>query len=328
MNRWSLVAGLASGWLGERWLMRRIDRAGSPSVAVTIPATAVDRVMETPDGGEVHWIEAGVGRPVVLLHGVTLEAQAWHHQFRLADRCRVMALDLRGHGRSRAGANGAAIGDNAADLVQLLIDEDLHDVVLVGHSMGGMVIGRFLATADAAVVNRVSGVVFVDSAVRAPVPPARFQESIDRVLQAGPLAGILGTVPDNDFGRLAVMSTFGRRPSLGDLRIVAESFDRLPREVYWSAWPSIFAHDVRSALAARDDLDRLEVVIVVGDRDRLTPIRCADELVAAFPGAERIVVPDVGHQMMLEDPDGLNAVLERLVEPTVDTRRRSVEGRS
>ncbi len=325
MNPWSLMAGLASGWLGERWLMRRIGRAGSTSVAVAIPATAVDRVMTTPDGGEVRWIEAGTGRPLVLLHGITLEAEAWHHQFALADRCRVMAVDLRGHGRSRAGSNGATIGDNAADLAQLLVDEDLHDVVLAGHSMGGMVVGRFLATADPSVVARVSGVAFVDSAVRAPVPPARFQGSIDRVLQAGPIAGFTGTVPDNDFGRLAVMATFGRRPSLGDLQLVADSYDRLPRAVYWSAWPSIFAHDVRAELAARDDLDRLRVAIVVGALDRLTPVRCANDLATAFPAAEVIVVPHVGHQMMLEDPEGLNEVLGRLLDPVVEVRRSSVD---
>jgi pimeloyl-ACP methyl ester carboxylesterase len=262
----------------------------------------------------MHWLELGVGRPVIFLHGVTLDAEVWHHQFRLGDRFRLLSIDLRGHGRSVAGTDGATIDANARDLAQLLTDNDLREVVLVGHSMGGMVIGRFLADATPDVIDRVSGVVFVDSAVRSPVSPPPGQAMIDRVLRWGPLAALSATVPDNDAGRLAVMATFGRRPRIDDMQIVARSYDRLPPDAYWQAWPSVARYDARHELAARDDLAALEVLVVVGGRDRLTPIRCARELVDVFPQAELVVVPDAGHQVMLERPDRLNAELVDFID--------------
>ncbi len=310
------VAGAAAGWAVERWLVRRIDAAASEAIPMVLPDDATDRWMDTPDGGVVHWIEAGTGRPLVLLHGITLEAEAWARQFVLAESCRVMALDLRGHGRSTAGSDGATIATNAADLSYMLETEDLRNVVLAGHSMGGMVVAHFLATASPETLARVDAVAFVDSALRAPVKVMPGAKRLDRFLQRPVFASILGTVPDTDAGRLAVMATFGRRPSTLDLQTVAQSFDRLDPATYWQSMPSILEHDLRRPLAARTDLDRLDVVVIVGQRDRLTPVRCARELVAAFPGSELVILTDVGHQSMMEAPAAVNELLLSLVAPS------------
>ncbi len=303
-------AALALGWFLERTLVR-------PAVDIAVPdslaADVVDRELTTVDGGVLHWIERGSGRPVVLLHGITLDAGVWWRQWVISDRCRLMALDLRGHGASRPGTGGATIAANADDLAELLVTEDLHGAVLVGHSMGGMVVAHFLATAPADVVARVGGVVFVGSAVRAPVRPVRGQDRIDAALSHPRLRRILGRVPDSDAGRLAVAATFGSGPRLDDLRLVAASYDRLEPAVYWQAMPSILRHDVRARLAERDALGPIRVVIMVGTRDRLTPLRSARELAASFDGAELRVIEGAGHVLMLERPDEVNAVLVEMI---------------
>lgn len=309
-----VLIGAAIGWAAERAVMRSVATAGSPSLEATLPTGTKDVTMVTHDGGELHWIEAGTGTPMILLHGVTLEAQAWVRQFELADRCRVMAIDLRGHGRSVAGVDGATVAANAADLAQLLEDHDLGGAVLAGHSMGGMVVAHFLATAPAETRERVRGVAFVDSAVRSPVVALPGRSLLDRLLGGPLLGGLLGTVPDNDAGRLAVMATFGRRPRLGDLQIVADAFDRLSPDTYWQAVLSILDHDLRQALAMRTREPSPAMLVVVGDRDRLTPLRSARELVAAFPGSELRIVPGSGHQVMLEAPEAMNDVLAELLD--------------
>ncbi len=313
MTGGSMLVGAALGWAAERFLMRRVGAAASPSVAATLPADAVDHTLITDDGGTLHWIEAGAGRPLVLLHGITLEAEAWGHQFVLSDRLRVMAIDLLGHGSSIAGADGATIATNADALATLLEAEDLREVVLAGHSMGGMVVAHLLATASADVVSRVSAVAFVDSAVRSPVKNLPRHPRVDEFLQRPAVAAVVGTVPDSDAGRLAVMATFGRRPSTLDLQTVAESFDRLDPTTYWQSMPSILEHDVRTRLAERSDLGSITVSVIVGSRDRLTPLRCANELVASFPGAALHVLADVGHQAMMEAPAAVNDLLLALV---------------
>lgn len=322
----AVAGGAAAGWAAERLVMRRrIDDVSAVPFEIRFPDDLRDRTMPTDDGGVMHWLEAGSpeagspeassesATPLVLLHGITLEAEAWINQFELADVARVMAVDLRGHGRSTTGTEGATIVTNAADLGVFLTSENLRGAVLVGHSMGGMVVAHLLATAAPEVIDRVRAVVFVDSAVRSPIRRLPGQARLEAVAQRSALVAALGTVPDSDAGRLAVLATFGRKPSPADVQTVASSFDRLDPDVYWQSMPSIIDHDVRQLLEQRTDLGDLEVMVIVGERDRLTPIHCAQELVAAFPGARLEVVPGVGHQVMMEAPEFLNSRLRSVL---------------
>jgi pimeloyl-ACP methyl ester carboxylesterase len=115
-----------------------------PDALFDLPAGVIEHEIPTPDGGTVHAVEKGEGRPLVLLHGITLRADVWAPQFhQLADHHRVIAVDLRGHGTSRAGEAGYGIGRLGDDLATLLTALDLHHAVLVGHSMGGMTVMQF-----------------------------------------------------------------------------------------------------------------------------------------------------------------------------------------
>ena len=79
-------------------------RAPLPDDLFDLPDDVVHHRIPTPDGGSIHAVERGSGRPLVLLHGITLRHDVWAPQLReLADRYRVIAVDLRGHGESTAG---------------------------------------------------------------------------------------------------------------------------------------------------------------------------------------------------------------------------------
>jgi pimeloyl-ACP methyl ester carboxylesterase len=100
---------------------------------------------------------------MLFLHGIGLRAGAWRYQFALADRQRVLALDQRGHGRSRAGSAGYGLDPLADDLADVLRSLDLRDVVLVGHSMGGMTIMRFARRHADLLSERVAGLALVST---------------------------------------------------------------------------------------------------------------------------------------------------------------------
>ena len=71
--------------------------------------------------GRLFAVEAGSGRPVICLHGITANAYVWLPVMeRLAADYRVVAIDQRGHGRSDRLASGYAAGDFAADIVALI----------------------------------------------------------------------------------------------------------------------------------------------------------------------------------------------------------------
>ena len=89
----------------------------------------------------------GDGRPVVLIHGWPLSADAWKPQVQSLQAAgyRVISYDRRGFGRSEKPADGYDYDTLAADLAGICDDLDLHDATLVGFSMGGGEVARFVA---------------------------------------------------------------------------------------------------------------------------------------------------------------------------------------
>ncbi|MCH1882664.1 alpha/beta hydrolase [Agrococcus sp. ARC_14] len=90
----------------------------------------------------------GEGRPVVLLHGWPLSAEAWKPQTEALVQAghRVVAYDRRGFGRSDKPDDGYDYDTLAADLDRVLAEVDLRDVTLVGFSMGGGEVVRYVST--------------------------------------------------------------------------------------------------------------------------------------------------------------------------------------
>lgn len=90
--------------------------------------------------GKIAWREAGRGAPVLLIHGVGLNADAWEPQIAgLSPRRRVIAMDMPGHGQSDLLPEGAGLADFVGAAAQLVDDLGLGATAVVGHSMGALV---------------------------------------------------------------------------------------------------------------------------------------------------------------------------------------------
>ena len=101
-----------------------------------MPAVTVGR--ENSADIEIHYEDHGAGQPVVLIHGYPLSGRAWDKQVPalLEAGYRVITYDRRGFGQSSQPVTGYDYDTFTADLAALLDRLDLHDAVLVGHSMG------------------------------------------------------------------------------------------------------------------------------------------------------------------------------------------------
>ena len=102
--------------------------------------------LKTPDDTELFYNDWGQGRPVILVHGWPLDADMWSDQavFLADNGCRVIAYDRRGFGRSSQPWTGYDYDTLAADLSAVIDHLELESVTLVGFSMGGGEVARYL----------------------------------------------------------------------------------------------------------------------------------------------------------------------------------------
>jgi pimeloyl-ACP methyl ester carboxylesterase len=122
----------------------------------------------TRDDVRLHYIEAGSGTPLVFIPGWSQTAAMFRFQLEgLRERFRVIAIDMRGHGKSDKPAHGYRIARLAADLHDALDALELSGVILAGHSMGCSVIWSYLEQFGE---SRISKLILID---QAPVITAR-----------------------------------------------------------------------------------------------------------------------------------------------------------
>lgn len=269
--------------------------------------------LTTDDGGTIHVVEAGSGPAVVLLHGVTLQWWVWRPMFHLLrDDHRVLAWDMRGHGDSRSGSRGVTLGAVADDLSTVLARLDVHDAVVVGHSMGGMALARFCTDHHRMLEHRCRALIFLATSA-APVALSTISgggagliELINRAASAGMAAQQWRySWPDNTASALLVRAAFGRQASGAAVEQVRRMLAEVDPRTTTEASRAIAHHDVRSDLGHVD----LPTLVIVGSADLLTPPAHSREILAAVPGAELHVLDGVGHQVMQEAPTRLAALV-------------------
>lgn len=247
-------------------------------------------------------IEAGSGRPVVLLHAFPLNASMWAPQRQhLAGGWRVLCPDQRGFGGSPLPSDNddPSVDTLADDLAAMLDSRGLVEPVVVGGlSMGGYVAMAFWRRHR----DRVAALVLADTKASADSPDAAAnRERIARdVVAAGTSAGLV----DELMPKLLGDATRETRPEVqGRVRAMIESAP--PYAVAWA----------QRAMATRPDstadLHTVDVpaLVIVGAEDALAPPSDAQAIADAIPRAQLVSIPRAGHLSAVEQPEAFNEAL-------------------
>jgi pimeloyl-ACP methyl ester carboxylesterase len=268
--------------------------------------------------GPTHYLDLGGpadGPMMVAVHGLGGAAWNWLAVApRLTRRCRLLAIDLAGHGRSPAAGRATTVIAN-----RRLLDRFLHEVVgeptvLIGNSMGGLI--TLLEAAKSP--DLVHGAVLIDPALPRPL--------LSRVDPVVALSFAVMAVPG--VGGVAFSRRRGRqtpeRLIEETLRLCTVDPARVPLDVVREGIRTLAERDPadfppRDVLLAARSLLRLlarpeaakrlfrqitaPVLLLHGDHDRLVSIDVARAAAREFPAWRFEVAGDIGHVPMLEAPD-------------------------
>lgn len=235
----------------------------------------------------------GDGAPLVFVHGWTANRHRWDHQLEhFSAKRRVVRLDLRGHGES-SGAGARTIEEPARDVVALLDHLGIDRCVLIGHSMGGMI----AQTVALAHPERIERLVLVCSI-------GRMTYSRGRAL----LMAVSTLVPFKLFVAANIRRAFAPGHPREEIRRHIRASAATPREVVMTCYAAMRAFDVLD----RAGEVRVPVLLVHGYHDIQLPVKQMLRMAKAYPDAEVRIV-DAGHELPLEKPAELTAILDRFV---------------
>lgn len=332
------AGGAALGWAGERRLVRHEQPTNDPEWReLRTPVRGRGSTVETFDGTHLYVDVVGdEGLPtLVLAHGYALSHRAWHFQRRdLADAFRIVTYDQRGHGASEAAVSGdysiQALGRDLSAVIEATLHDD-QPVIVVGHSMGGMTLLSYVKQYPESLVDRIAGAVLMSTSGSdvltggaVSVGLAAFSglrtRATRRAFQA---LGRRSTGPDDAYPGSSDLSYLMTKviglntdASPAHVAFTEQLLLGTPTPVKAAIGPLFTSLDLRAAAP----LLKTPSLVLVGDRDRLTPPSQAQRLVELLPDAELVELPGIGHMAPLEAHAEVNAHIRAFATRVFRTR--------
>ncbi|WP_368904408.1 alpha/beta fold hydrolase [Taklimakanibacter lacteus] len=254
--------------------------------------------------GGTSYVRLGQGEPIVFIHGVGLNADAWHPQIEaFASTHQVIALDMAGHGGSALPAEDAGLSAYVEQLRRLLDDLGIPAATIVGHSMGGLVaLGFALAHPDRTLRVAVLNSVYERDPASRKAVEMRAREiamSSGAVNADGPLKRWFGDGGENGATINQVrqwLTSVDPRGYAAAYRIFATSDDAFSGRLGELAMPALFA---------------------TGSLDPNSTPSMSRAMAKAAPRGEALILEGQRHMMNLVDPDAVNRALRAFLAQSV-----------
>lgn len=234
---------------------------------------------------------------VIFVHGTGQDHSIWVLPTRYFARHHrnVLAVDLPGHGRS-GGPPLESVNQIADWLISVLDATGLNRAAVVGHSLGSLV----AISIGARYPRRIRSIALVSTTVPMPVSDYLLKKAKENSREAIEMLTSWGFSQSAQLGGNATPGNW----------MVGQGYRLMEK-----ARPGVIYSDLKACNDYLEGLDhaalvRCPALLILGERDRLTPIRTATRLAEILPNAETVILPGSGHALLSERPD---PVLDQLI---------------
>ena len=241
-------------------------------------------------------------QPLVFLHGIGGAARAWRDQLNVfGDRYQAIAWDMPGYGGSAQlpTVSISALADALRDFLQQI---GAANPILVGHSIGGMIVQQLLSKSP----DIAGAVVLAQTSPAFGKPDGDWQKTfIDARL--GPLdrgETLVSLAPS------LVRELVGDDPDVKGIELARDCMAAVPEATYRATMLALMGFDLRNALKNI----AVPTLVLSGSKDNNAPAPMMAKMAGYIPCAEYVELAGVGHLANLERPDAFNAALDRFLK--------------
>lgn len=240
--------------------------------------------------------------PLVFLHGIGGAARGWRSQLDFfRDRYRAIAWDMPGYGGS-APLPSVSMASLADALQQFLQQVGASRAILVGHSIGGMIVQQWLVNHPRAA----SAVVLAQTSPAFGKPDGDWQKSFINA-RLGPLdrgETLVSLAPS------LVKELIGDDPDAGGIALARDCMAAVPEATYRATMLALVGFDLRHALKQIT----VPTLVLSGSRDNNAPAPMMAKMATYIPSASYVELEGVGHLANLERPSAFNAALDQFLK--------------
>jgi 3-oxoadipate enol-lactonase len=245
------------------------------------------------------------GTPLIFLHGIGGAARAWRRQLAtFGDRFHAIAWDMPGYGGSAPLAE-VSIAALANALRDFLPELGATKPVLVGHSIGGMIVQQLLANSP----GIAGAVVLAQTSPAFGKPDGDWQKSF--------LEARLGPLDRGEtMASLApglVQELVGDNPDEGGVKLARDCMAAVPEATYRATMLALMGFDQRHALKNI----AVPTLVLSGSKDKNAPAPMMSKMASYIPSAEYVELEGAGHLVNLERPGDFNAALDQFLKAHV-----------
>ncbi len=266
------------------------------------------------EGVKIKYDEIGSGEPIILLHGFGVSSYSWHLISKpLSQKNKLFLIDLKGFGSSDKPLDDKySISDQAEIILSFIQKNNLQNLILIGHSMGGVVALQTVLQCIKTGNNFLKGLILIDSPAYKQRLPLFIQ--ILRIPVLNKL--IFSFLPVKLCTKLLLRKTFFNDNKITDemVKNYSRSLDMTGSSHALIATANKIVPENTDEITSKYKEIKIPTLIIWGEDDKIIPLPTGQHLEQTIPNSKLVIILDCGHMPQEEKPEETTEIISEFLE--------------